>query len=217
MAHQGNLLKGPTRVEIRPRTADEFDCLATAFRPVWEVDEEAARAENETHARPEPTATAAPVASIVVERSLAPPPPPPAEPPRPRAASFDAESLASFARPSRMPIWIGAGVMAIVLAGAGARVMSGGKEKPAPALEATVLRAENAKVSAIPPPPPETATDSPAAAPTPVVPAAPPMAAPPPVVAHAEPVAQPAARSAYPPHPRPAARKAPSIVRDAPF
>jgi hypothetical protein len=217
MALQGNLPKGPTRVGIVPRTADEFDRLAMAFRPVWELDDAIAQAENETYVRPQPAATTAPVASVVVERTLAPAPAPPAPQPRPSAPSLGAESLASFARPSRMPIWLGAGVMAIVLAGAGAWAMSGGKEKPAPALEVTVQQAENAKVSAIPPPPPETATDSPAAAPTPVLAAAPPMAVSPPATGHTQPAAQPAARSAYTPHARPAARKGPSIVRDAPF
>jgi hypothetical protein len=296
MAFPVEVAKGPTRLKGMPRTADDFERLATAFRPAWELDDgpftgpgtlsasdvqalhgggpnaelRAAKAQalNGDHAAPKPVASTAPVASIIVEPALAPatpeaPPPPslaetlaamamsrpapapaawapppshpwqplpasraptptPTLPPaRGRTLSIDGESSASFARPSKKPLWIGAGLMVVVLA-AGVRVISGGHDKPAPALEATAKPVENARVYAIPPPPPETATAAVAPVPAPVVsatvaalPAAPPVAAPPPV-AHVVPATQPAARPVYAPA-RPAPRKAPSIVRDVPF
>jgi len=160
-------------------------------------------------------------------------PPPPASraptgtpmgpPARGRTPSLDFESSASFTRPSKKPLWIGAGVMAVALA-FGVRAVFAVQDKPAAPLETTAKPVENAKVYAIPPPPPETAAPPAAAAPapSPVVTAAvaaqstaPPVSAPVPPVAHASTATQPAARSAYTP-PRPA-RKAASIVRDVPF
>jgi len=139
--------------------------------------------------------------------------------------ALDAESSVSFALPSKRPLWIGAGVVVIILAVAGVLAMSRTQQKPAPAAEGTTRPVGNAKVFAIPPPPPEAATASPVpVAPAPaLVPAAAveataavTSAVPPPGAAHAAPAMQ-RAQSAHTPHAPPAVRKGPSIVRDVPF
>jgi hypothetical protein len=287
-----------------PRTANDFERLATVFRPSWELDDApftgertlsasdiqalqgsapnaevraaTAQALNATPVPSKPVATPEPLASVIIDRTLAPiaapqavPPPPlcempmsrpahapapwaaaPSQEPQPhpparapesthtpigppargRAPALDAESSASFVLPSKRPLWIGAGVIVVVLAGAGVWATSGGKEKPTPALEAAAKPVDNAKLFAIPPPPPpETQAIAP---PAPVVPAqtpvltvaavaalpmTPPAAVPPPVVAHAVTATQLAVRSASTAPARHLARKGPSIVRDVPF
>lgn len=304
MAHPRGVPRAPARVKGTPRTAGDFDRLAAAFRPAWELDDAPftgpgtlsaadvqalqgsgpnaevravpAQALGEPHAPPKAVATPEPIASIIIEATPAPAPPaslqapalaqpraatpashpapaqapwasapshpsqpfpawrapgelvgatskPIVPPARGRAPSLDFESSASFTRPSKKPLWIGAGVIAVVLAG-GIRAIFAGQDKPAAALEATAKPVENAKVYAIPPPPPETTAPPAAVAPSPPPVAtaavatqttAPPVSAPIPAGAHASTTTQPAPRSAYAPA-RPS-RKAASIVRDVPF
>jgi len=187
--------KGEARVGRELPTQEEFERLAAAFRPLWEIDDAPSAGVETSDIRAlqsfAPGPESPPRTPPEVSGTHVAPRPPSAPPVRPDVSAVDTGSV-SYVRPSRKPLWISAGVLILALGGAGVWATAGGHPKPAPALEATARPVDTARVSAIPPPPPET------------------QAAPPPAVRA---VSAPPSR----PPEKPAAKKGPSIVRDVPF
>lgn len=208
------------------------------------------------HAPAQPQVSAPPSAQLAPELSPAPgshealaatriiprraPTPPQAAAMRPRVESIGSD-MVRLARPSRKPLWIGAGGLLAAAAGIGAWLsMSPSTDKSLPALPAVVVTATHAAPDFPPPPPASTNPTPPSPAAAAAVPAAAttasltplkaatsmpvsslPVAAPPPVAPHYAAPAPAPHPYAPTPAPKPAAAHPKSgsttIVHDVPF